>query len=72
VAVLGAQPEPRITLTYPPLESSRHVAFLVAGAEKTSIYRRFRRGDAALPAARLHPIGALRVFVDAAAAGSGP
>src|SRR5258708_1137967 len=30
-AVIGAAPEPRITLTYPALESSRHAAFLVAG-----------------------------------------
>src|SRR5215475_7326590 len=28
VEVIGARPEPRITLTYPVLDSSRHVAFL--------------------------------------------
>jgi 6-phosphogluconolactonase len=71
VAVAGAQPEPRITLTYPALESSRHVTFLVAGEEKRAIFERFRRGDAALPAERIRPVGTLHVFVDAAAAGSG-
>src|SRR6185503_18847671 len=29
VAVTDGAPEPRISLTYPPLESSRHVLFLV-------------------------------------------
>ena len=32
--VIGGRPEPRITLTYPALESSRHTVFLVAGADK--------------------------------------
>jgi 6-phosphogluconolactonase len=68
-AVIGAQTEPRITLTYPALESSRHVAFLVAGAEKRAAFARLRRGDAAIPAARLRPAGETRVFVDRAAAG---
>ncbi len=66
-----AAPEPRITLTCPALESSRHVAFLVAGQAKRDIFERLRRGDQALPAARLRPIGALHWFADAAAAGNG-
>jgi 6-phosphogluconolactonase len=61
--------EPRLTLTYPVLESSRHAAFLVAGAEKRAVLSRFRRGDPDLPAARLRPIGDLWVFSDRAAAG---
>ncbi|MGO8917033.1 MAG: 6-phosphogluconolactonase [Stellaceae bacterium] len=68
-AVIGAKAETRITLTYPALESSRHAAFLVAGKEKRAILERFRRGDDALPAARLHPGGTLWLFADAAAAG---
>lgn len=60
---------PRITLTYPALESSRHVAFLVAGAEKRSIFSRFLCGDESLPAARLRSAGTLQVFADASAAG---
>jgi 6-phosphogluconolactonase len=34
-AVVGVTPEARITLTYPALESSREVAFLVSGQAKT-------------------------------------
>jgi 6-phosphogluconolactonase len=67
-AVIGAKSEIRITLTYPALESSRHVAFLVAGKEKRAILARFRRGDDSLPAARLRPTGTLRLFADATAA----
>jgi 6-phosphogluconolactonase len=65
----GANSAARLTLTYPALESARHTAFLVAGEEKRAILSRFRRGDASLPAARLHPSGMLNVFADAAAAG---
>ncbi len=71
-AVTEAAPEPRITLTYATLESSRHVAFLVAGQEKRKIFERLRCGDQALPAARIRPAGALLWFADAAAAGSMP
>ena len=67
--VTGAAPEPRVTLTYPALESSRHAAFLVAGSAKAEILRRLRGGDPALPASDFHPIGELRIFADSAAAG---
>ena len=70
-AVVGAKSEPRITLTYPALESSRHVAFLVVGKEKRAILARLRHGDDKLPAARLHPTGTLRLFGDAAAMEAG-
>jgi 6-phosphogluconolactonase len=65
--VIGARPEPRITLTYPVLDSSRHVAFLVAGADKREILTRVLSGDQALPAARVSPVGELTWFVDEAA-----
>jgi 6-phosphogluconolactonase len=65
--VVGAMPEPRITLTYPALENSRQVAFLVAGAAKRDILARVLGGDTVLPAARLRPRGELRWFVDRAA-----
>src|SRR5258706_7172718 len=68
-AVIGGAPEPRITLTYPALESSRHAAFVVAGAAKAGILRRLREGNPALPASNYHPIGELRVFADTEAAG---
>jgi 6-phosphogluconolactonase len=67
VSVAGARPETRITLTYPSLESSRHVIFLVAGADKREILARALAGDQRLPAARVHPAGELTWFVDAAA-----
>jgi 6-phosphogluconolactonase len=68
-AVIGAKSEARITLTYPTIESSRHVAFLVTGEEKRAIFDRLRRGDDKPPAARLRPTGTLRLYADAAAAG---
>ena len=65
----GAKPEPRITLTYPALESSREVAFLVTGAAKRAVLERLLRADPELPAAHLHPVdGTVRLFVDRAAA----
>ena len=68
-AVIGAKPEPRITLTYPALESSRAVAFLVTGAAKRQVLERLLKGDPALPAVHLQPVhGTLRLFVDRAAA----
>jgi 6-phosphogluconolactonase len=67
VDVIGARPEPRITLTYPVLESSRHTCFLVAGADKREILARALAGDQALPAARVRPVGDLTWFIDAAA-----
>jgi 6-phosphogluconolactonase len=70
-AVVGPKPC-RITLTYPVLESSRHVAFLVAGKEKREIFSRFQRGEHALPAARLRPIGTVHLFADTAAAADIP
>ena len=65
--VIGGRPEPRITLTYPVLESSRHTAFLVAGADKRETLSRALTGDHALPAARLRPLGELIWFTDEAA-----
>jgi 6-phosphogluconolactonase len=65
--VIGGRPEPRITLTYPALESSRHTAFLVAGADKRETLSRALAGDQALPAARIRPVGELIWFVDQAA-----
>lgn len=69
-AVTDAKPEPRITLTYPALESCRHAAFLVTGREKRNILERLQHDDQNLPAAHLRPTGTLSIFADAAAAGS--
>jgi 6-phosphogluconolactonase len=72
VAVVAhGRPEIRITMTYPVIESSRRVAFLVAGRDKASVLRAIRAGDSQVPAARVRPLGELFWFVDRAAAGEG-
>lgn len=68
-AIMGPQPEPRITLTYPALESCRHAAFLVSGAAKSAILRSLLAGVPDLPASHFHPTGELRIFADEQAAG---
>ena len=68
-AVSHGRPEVRITMTYPAIESSRRVAFLVAGHEKAAIFRAIRTGDSQVPAALIRPVGELCWFVDRAAAG---
>jgi len=68
VAVIGAKAEARITLTYPVLDSSREVAFLVTGKEKRGVVARAQAGDRTLPAALVHPVGLLHWFTDRAAA----
>lgn len=59
--------EPRITLTYPALDSSRTVAFLVTGARKREVLARALAGDPQLPAARIRPAGDIVWFADRAA-----
>jgi 6-phosphogluconolactonase len=58
---------PRVTLTYPALESSRSVAFVAAGADKHTMMNRVISGDRALPSARVNPVGGLVWFIDQAA-----
>lgn len=70
-SVPHGRPEVRITMTYPVIESSRKVAFLVAGKEKAAIFRAIRAGGSQVPAARVRPVGDLVWFVDRAAAGEG-
>jgi 6-phosphogluconolactonase len=69
VPVSHGRPEVRITMTYPVIESSRRVAFLVAGEEKAGIFSAIRGGKSETPAARVRPVGELYWFVDEAAAG---
>jgi 6-phosphogluconolactonase len=71
VAVSHGRPEIRVTMTYPAIESSRNVAFLVTGREKVAILRAIRAGGSQVPAARVRPVGELFWFVDKAAAGDG-
>jgi len=65
--IVGAGREPRITLTYPALNSSRKIAFLVVGANKKDVLAKIRTGDREMPAARIQPVGDLLWFVDQAA-----
>jgi 6-phosphogluconolactonase len=67
--VSHGRPEVRITTTYPVIESSRRVAFLVTGREKASMLRSILRGGSRVPAARVRAVGELFWFVDEAAAG---
>lgn len=67
VAVPASQSEPRVTLTFPVLESSGGIAFLVSGAEKCAVLARIRRGGDA-PAARIQSPSGVNWFVDRAAA----
>jgi 6-phosphogluconolactonase len=71
VAAVGhGRPEVRITLTYPAIDASRHIAFLVSGEDKRAVLRQVLAGDTTKPAARLSPAGDLVFIVDRAAAGS--
>jgi 6-phosphogluconolactonase len=67
-AVSRGRPEICITMTYPAIESSRRVAFLVAGKEKAAIFSAIRTGASDVPAARVRPVGELYWFVDRDAA----
>jgi 6-phosphogluconolactonase len=69
VAVSGARPEPRVSLTYPVLESARLTLMLVTGAAKHAVLERLAGPDGAeLPAARLRPSGTFTWLLDRAAA----
>ncbi|HEY4114260.1 MAG TPA: 6-phosphogluconolactonase [Rhizomicrobium sp.] len=68
VCAVEGKDEPRITLTYPALQSARAVVFLVDGEDKADVVARVRAGDMALPAARLKARGEVLWFVDRAAA----
>jgi 6-phosphogluconolactonase len=59
-AVSHDRPEIRITMTYPAIESSRRVAFLVSGREKATTLGAVLGGGSQLPAARLCSIGVKR------------
>jgi 6-phosphogluconolactonase len=60
---------PRVTLTFPALDSSRSVAFVAAGADKAPMIRRVLSGGRILPSARVSPVGELVWFIDRAARG---
>ncbi|HUU25497.1 MAG TPA: 6-phosphogluconolactonase [Methyloceanibacter sp.] len=61
--------EERITLTYPALDSSAVVAFLVSGEGKREILDKILSGDTDVPAAHIRAQGEVIWFADRAAAG---
>jgi len=61
--------EERITLTYPALNASTVVAFLVAGEGKRETLDKILSGDTSFPAAHIRPQGEVIWFTDRAAAG---
>ena len=62
----------RMTLTYPLLNRSRRILWLVTGSEKAEMLVRLRAGDASIPAGRVHQDQALVLADRAAAAGASP
>ncbi len=71
VAEVGhGRPEVRITLTYPAIDSSALIVFLVSGAAKRAVLAEVLSGRSTVPAARLHPAGRLLFLADRPAAGS--
>ena len=69
VALTGVyQGRRRMTLTYPILNRSRRVMWLVTGREKAGMLGRLRAGDESIPAGRVRQDQAL-VLADRAAAG---
>lgn len=70
VAVTGVyQGRRRMTLTFPMLNRSRRILWLVTGPEKAGMLRRLCDGDASIPAGRICRDNAL-VLADPEAAGS--
>jgi 6-phosphogluconolactonase len=70
--VPNGRSEPRITLTYPALDASERILFLVSGAAKRDALAQVRGDGArggALPAGGIKPQGAVLWLADAAAAG---
>ena len=57
-------------LTYPALESSREILFIVSGAKKQQILSRVLANDPTLPAARLETGRIIRIFADQEAMGN--
>jgi 6-phosphogluconolactonase len=69
VALTGLyQDRRRMTLTYPVLNRSRRILWLVTGADKVSALAKLRAGDTSIPASRIERDRAL-VLAEAASAG---
>jgi 6-phosphogluconolactonase/glucosamine-6-phosphate isomerase/deaminase len=62
----------RMTLTYPMLNRSRRIIWLITGREKAEMLARLCRGDRSIPAGRISQDQALVLADREAAARSGP
>ena len=70
VALTGVyQGRCRMTLTYPILNSARHVLWLVTGSDKVDALARLREGDTSIPAGKINRDQAV-VLTDQAASGT--
>jgi 6-phosphogluconolactonase len=70
VALTGSyQGRRRMTLTYPLLNRSRRILWVITGREKAQMLARLLSGDVSIPAGRVHQDQAL-VLADFAAAGN--
>ncbi len=69
VATTGPyQGRPRMTLTYPILNRSRRILWLVTGGDKAGMLVRLINGDLSIPAGRVHQDAAVIIADQAAAA----
>ena len=69
VAITGVyQGRQRMTLTYPMINRSRNILWVVTGAEKVPMLKRLRDADVSIPAGRIRQDPAL-ILADRAAAG---
>ncbi len=69
VALTGVyQGRRRMTLTYPVINRSRRILWVVTGGEKASVLARLLDGDPSIPAARIRRDDALLIADEAAAA----
>jgi 6-phosphogluconolactonase len=69
VALTGVyQGRRRMTLTYPVIDRSRRILWVVTGTEKVEMLRRLRKGDVSIPAGRVRQDQAV-IFADTAAVG---
>lgn len=60
----------RMTLTYPLLNRSRNILWLITGPDKAPMLARLRKSDRSIPAGRINPDHAI-VLADKAATGGG-
>ncbi|MBF0890203.1 6-phosphogluconolactonase [Gluconobacter sp. LMG 1744] len=68
-AAPSTAPYERITLTYPAIQSSALVVFLVTGASKVEMLERLVEGDSSIPSARVTSEGRIVILADRAAVG---